>query len=169
MKHDNIYLAIPKAVIRRGELFAYSNERKKIYNTFLSEPLGFFLVRPIKRLRIIHDYDGGQMLSIATVGFAEIKTGKRIITRTFMENEEGNTEAIQHDILADIVPSTGDIEWSIDYNPVAIKNVSDSKIKEYMKLSKSEIVSRLNDIHIEAKVASIQNNMSTPKKMVKTL
>lgn len=169
MEDNNVYLALPQAVIKVAKLPAYSNEEKTVYNTLVSEPLGFFLVRPVKRLKILHDFEGGSNLSIATVGFKEIKTGRRIITRTFIENEEGTTEAIQHDILANTTPSTGDIEWMINYQPVNIRKIKDSKIKEYLSLSKKEITARLNEIHIEAlEIASKDNDTST-KKMVKTI
>lgn len=154
---DNVFLAIPQAVVNCGEIAAYSNDKKKIYNTFLSEPLGFFLVRPVKRLKVFNDYEGGSVLSLATVGYAEIKTGKRIITRTFSSDEEGNIKAIQHDILADTIPSKGDIQWSVKENPELLKQIDTSKIEAYMNLSKDEIYTRLNDIHMEAKEMAIES------------
>ncbi len=137
-ENNNVYLAIPKAVIKSGEISAYSNENRKVYNTLVSEPLGFFLVKPIKRLKIYRSNYDGSILTLATVGFAEVKTGKRIITRTFRHDNNGNTEAIQHDVLATTTPNVGDVEWSVEYQPTALEQLDKEKLQEYMNLSKKE-------------------------------
>ncbi len=144
--NNNIFLAIPEAVMAYTETVCYKN----IYATQLSEPLDYFLVRPVKGLRIIHDSINGSNLVVATVGYNEINTGKRIINVSFKQKEDGNTEVFRHDIMAGIEPVVGDVQWKVDEVNPASSILGEDKIKEYRKISKKAIIERLVEIHEQA-------------------
>ena len=164
--NHNVLLAIPKAVIRTAELNSYSAKGNRIYNFVLSKPLGFFLVKPVKRLKVYRDADAGTMFNFSIVGFVEARTGKRIITRTFQEDGMGSYKVIQHDVMAGTIPVDGDVFWHVEECPS--DDLDLSKINAYMKLSKNEIINRLSDVHEKAREMVLQVKDVNEKQKIKT-
>ena len=159
-KFSNIYLAIPEAIMDYRETVCYSN----IYTTKVSEPLDYFLVRPVKGLKIIHDSATGTNLVLATVGYNEINTGKRIINVSFLKKEDGNTEVYKHDILSGTEPIVGEVQWRVDEGNPASTVLGEEGIKEYRKISKKDIIERLFMVHEQAQKLGSTND----KEKVKT-
>ncbi len=142
-EYNNVFLAIPEAVVSRKEIAFYND----IYNLELSEPLGYFLVKPIRRLRFFRDTGS---FGMRIVGFYEIRTGQKIITRTFQRGNLGEEEILQHDVLATTVPKAGDVYWKVDDFRPASTILQELDFRNYFSLSKDEIRRRLRNIHSEA-------------------
>jgi len=144
--YSDIFLAVPEAVVSCSEIACYSD----IYNTELSEPLGCFLVRPIKKLKFFHNIEGVTTVGIATVGYSEINTKKKLITRTFLRDKNGNDEVYQHDVLANVIPCAGDISWMVDELHPAIETLGVEGIQHYLGLPKADIYERLCEVRDRA-------------------
>ena len=121
-----------------------------VHTPILSDVIDRFLVRPIKAIKMFHDMDGGTSLVITIVGYEEVRTGKKIIKRSFPRDEFGTTEVVQHDAIAGVEPISGDVFWNVDESNTASELLGVEEVDKYLQQSKYEMCNRINHVYISA-------------------
>lgn len=147
---EEFYIAIPHAILDYEETAYYQG----VYTSILSDPIGFFVVKPVRRLKIIRSQFEGFCLRSSIVGFKDYTTGKTIINTSFKTNKEGDTEVLYHDILSSTHPAIGDVQWEL-----FIPHFSEgekTKIERYKRFTKNEILDKICQVHEEAQELAIE-------------
>ena len=153
---NNTFVAIPSAITYFEKVASYSNAPDSFYTIETSEPLGFFLVRPIKEFKIRKEY-GVTSIGMVLTGYSEIITGKRIITNTMRQNSFGGMDACFHDVQADITPKIGNVSWQIKTLEEAKELIGKSKIEEYLGCSRKAILEEIKIVHDFAQAIGEEN------------
>ena len=153
---ENTFLAIPSAITYFEKVASYPNTPDSFYTIETSEPLGFFLVKPIKEFKIWKEY-GVTSIGMVLTGYAEIITGKRIITNSTRKNSFGGIDACFHDVQADITPKIGNVSWQIKALEEAKELIEEAKIEEYLSCSKEAVLEELKIVHDFAQVIGEDN------------
>lgn len=146
LENSNVLVAIPSAITYFERLASYPNIPDDFYTIQTSEPLGFFLVKPVKQFKIWKEYG---ITSIGTVltGYSEITTGKTIIVNTMNQNSFGGIDAHLHDVQADIYPKIGNVAWQIKKLEEVKEEIGQGKIEEYLFCPRESILKELKIVH----------------------
>lgn len=153
---DDIYLAIPSAITHTENMSFHQGLTNDYYSTETSNPLGFFLVKPVKEIKIYREF-GEIIPGILTTGYREIITKKKIIKNTFKNNGLGGIDGYRHDVEADIKPKIGDVFWQVTELTSVINLVGVEKIEEYLHTPKKELKEKLKNLHNLARVVALQS------------
>lgn len=147
---NETFVAEAKSIIKAD----YYNEPSE---DKLSESLDYILVHPIKKLKVLANFNyqnkNDKKIGFITVGFTEINTDKQIIKR-----EYNSENVIDFDIKPKHeMPIIGDVCWKVNEMIPAEKILSIRELSDYKHLTKEQIYFKLDNIRLRANQIGLEN------------